>query len=609
MKNRDTEKQRRTESAGQNEAMSRRSFLTTAGLAAGTTLMAGTALGLAGCNGDPPSNEPVKEHWDYKADVVVVGFGGAGACAAIEAANAGSSVIILEKNAEKKHFCNTLMAGGIYHSPDPSGNKEDLKKYLLAMFSGENLPTKSEPEHSPLFVKDIVDKFAEYVSDNIEFMKGLDPDYTVLEHAGAAFPEFPGAEGSKYRAFYSGYGGKFTPPNFPTPDMPKEQTRAGLAFFNCLRTGVKERSDLIEVLFESPAKHLIKNEAGEIVGVIAEQAGELKRVKASKAVVLAAGGYEYNEEMRRAFLEGPGIDGWAFYGTPSNEGDGIRMGIEVGAQLTKVGKAASRLIWSCPDIKHNNCSMGMITDSAGGMGTIIVNAKGERFMNETLITKDPSRYFSYKNAVKMDIITLNFPNLPSYMIIDEKKRLAGPITHLGLSTAGFGFIPWDEKNEIPIEKGWLIKANSIKELAEKIRDTHAPNKKRMDPEALTETMRKYKIMAETGVDAEFGRTNRVRDPQTAVVYDAPFEPIEQAPFYALPLVAGGPNTKGGIQTDGNRHVVDWSNKIIPRLYSAGEMSSVFKFVYQGGGNLTECIVCGRIAGINAAEETPWDEKK
>jgi succinate dehydrogenase/fumarate reductase flavoprotein subunit len=83
-------------------------------------------------------------------------------------------------------------------------------------------------------------------------------------------------------------------------------------------------------------------------------------------------------------------------------------------------------------------------------------------------------------------------------------------------------------------------------------------------------------------------------------------PIGTPPYYALPLYAGGPNSKGGLQADGDRHVIDWNNNPIPRLYTAGEMSSVLKFVYQGGGNLTEGIVCGRIAGENAAAEQPWD---
>jgi succinate dehydrogenase/fumarate reductase flavoprotein subunit len=82
-------------------------------------------------------------------------------------------------------------------------------------------------------------------------------------------------------------------------------------------------------------------------------------------------------------------------------------------------------------------------------------------------------------------------------------------------------------------------------------------------------------------------------------------PIDKPPFYALPLYAGGPNTKGGIAANAEREVLNWEGKPIPRLFTAGEISSALKFVYQGGGNLTECIVFGRIAGRNAAALKPW----
>ena len=82
-------------------------------------------------------------------------------------------------------------------------------------------------------------------------------------------------------------------------------------------------------------------------------------------------------------------------------------------------------------------------------------------------------------------------------------------------------------------------------------------------------------------------------------------PIEKGPFYALPLYPGGPNTKGGIMANARREVLDWEGKAIPRLYTAGEISSALKFVYQGGGNLTECIVYGRIARKNAAALKSW----
>lgn len=592
----------------QEKGVSRRDFFKGAGVAAAGAAMATAGLGLAGCSGGSGAAASSGETWDKEAEVVVVGFGGAGACAAIAAADAGAKVLVLEKNAEDKHLSNTVMSGGIFHSPDPDGDKAALKEYLLAMFSGEDLPTKAEGEQSPLFVDGIVEKFAEYEPKNVEFMQSLDPDFKVIERGGAAFPTFPGAEKSGYKSYNSTYTKSATGPDYPTLDLPKEDTAAGLAFFNCLKTGIADRADKIEIAYEAPGKSLIVNDEGAVIGVVATEGGKDVRVKASKGVILTTGGYEYNEEMRRAFLEGQGITGWAFYGTLSNEGDGIRMGCEVGAQLAKVGKAASRLIWSCPDVQVGPMNVGSITDSVGGAGTVVVNAEGKRFMDETLITKDPSRYFSYKNAVHMDIIDLEYPNDPAYMIIDETKRKQGPLVNTTLSTCGFGIIDWDKDNQNAIDNGWLIKADTIEELAQKIRDSHDLNKGRMDPAVLTATMEQYQKMVDTGVDEEFGRVSAIKNSLTGEVTDPGFQAISTPPFYAMPLVAGGPNTKGGLQADGERHVIDWNNEPIPRLYTAGEISSCFKFVYQGGGNVTECIVCGRIAGENAAAETAWDAK-
>ena len=498
------------------------------------------------------------------------------------------------------------MSGGLFDSPDKDGDFDALCEYLRAQFSGDNLPENPEGEMNPLFVDDIVKKFAELQPDTKDWLVGLDPDFAPISRGQGAFSSFPGEVESKYRSYNSSYSGKAVNQKFPTPDLPKEETAAGLAFFNCLKTGVGDRADKITVSYGTPAKSLIKNEEGEIVGVVAMQGDAEIRVKASKGVVISTGGYEYSEGMRRSFLEGPGITGWAFYGGLNSEGDGIRMATEVGAQLTKVSKVAARLIWACPDVTKNGMKVGANCDVVGTEGTIVVDAHGRRFMDETLITTDPSRYFSYKNATKMDVGTLQYPNIPSYLIVDETKRLAGSLLNLTFSTSAFGVIPWDEKNQTGIDKGWLIKADTIEELAEKIRDEHDLNLGRMDPAVLVETMQKYQQMVDTGVDEEFGRSCIIKDPITEEETNPGFQPIVTPPFYALPLVPGGPNSLGGLMADGDRHVVNWSNEIIPRLYAAGEVASVFLNVTQGGGNITECVVSGRIAGANAAAEAAWD---
>ena len=125
--------------------------------------------------------------------------------------------------------------------------------------------------------------------------------------------------------------------------------------------------------------------------------------------------------MRKAFLEGPGVDGWAFYGTPFNTGDGIEMALRVGAGLMKVGKAASRIIAAVP-IRVNGMKMGLHTDSVGAANSLVIDNYGRRYASETLVTIDPSRYFFYKTAIQFDIQKLDYPRTPSWMIFDETLR-------------------------------------------------------------------------------------------------------------------------------------------------------------------------------------------
>jgi hypothetical protein len=379
------------------ENLSRRSFLAGAGIA-GAAAAIGALAGCGGSAGEPYAATDTGIKWDHEADVVIIGFGGAGATAAVEVANAGKTAIVLEVDAYDTRLSNTRMSGGIFHSPDPTGDKAALKDYLRAMFSGENLATKTEGEQSPLFIESILDKFVEIQPTTKDFVTGLDPDVEAVPFGGAAFPQFPGAEAAKYTTFIPSYTGGNGNVDFPNNQVPKEDTSNGLALMHALETKLETQKEFVTILWETYGKKLLLNDEGTIIGVLALSGGVNGtpiNVKAKRGVIIASGGYEYNEEMRRAFLEGPGITGWAFYGTTSNDGSGIRMGVEVGAQLAKVGKAASRMIFTCPDVIHNNLQVGSITEGVGTQGTYCVNAEGKRFMDETLITRDPSRYFSY----------------------------------------------------------------------------------------------------------------------------------------------------------------------------------------------------------------------
>ena len=558
----------------------RRDFLKTSltGAVAGLTLPAAFSASAAQANSTLPKK------WDLEADVVVLGFGGAGATTAIVAAQNGASVVVLEKNPEDAHISNTRMSGGIFHCPFKDGDPKALKAYAKAMFSGENIPWKEEGE-IPEYSDGLAQLWADLSPSNLEFMQSLDPEFIGGSQPGfdkASFPDFPGAKDSRYNAYRATYTKRMKNFNQVSYKQPKAETSSGEAFWLCLAEGVKKQGDKIRVVWEAPANELLKNAKGEIVGAVAQHKGKKLFVRARKAVVLCTGGYEYSPAMRSAFLEGPGKNGWAFYGTTSNTGDGIAMGMAVGAGLQKVGKSAARVIVPT-QVTFNGLRLGSITPSVGSPNSFVVDNFGKRYEAETKVTDNPSRYFFYKAAVQFDITSLSYPRTPSWMIFDETLRASKPLVGLGISVVGYGLVDWDKDNLKAIESGLILKADTIEELAEKIRN-HPENKSRMVPENLVETVKRFNQYCDDKKDADFGRRA------------ATLGKVEKGPFYAMPLVAGGPNTKGGLLANADRQVLTWEGEPIPHLYCVGEIASALKFVYQGGGNLTECLVYGRHCG-------------
>ncbi len=438
--------------------------------------------------------------------MVILGFGGAGACAAIEAADAGAKVLILEKQPQDKLINNTRMSGGIFHSPDPTGDKQALKAYAKAMFSGENIPGKLEGEQ-PDVSDGLAEAWAEYAPQNVEWLKKLDPAYNTV--AFSRFPARPSRISPGPRKASTGFSAVPSPNKadfaIPTMNAPKSEKMNGEAFF--LSCGRRLRKERPASCGRPRPSGLIMNDKGEVIGVVGKRKdGKEVYCKARRAVIITTGGYEYSLPMRRAFLEGPGVEGWAFYGTPDNTGDGIAMAMMAGAGLAKVGKAASRIIMAVP-IRHHGLKMGLITDSVGGKNSIVIDNYGNRYAAETLVTTDPSRYFFYKEAIKFDITNLNYPRVPSWMVFDETLRANVTITSMGISTAGFGFVPWTKDNMDAVKRGWIMQADTIEGLAAKIKE-HKENMGKMVPENLVKTVTRFNEFCKEGKDDDFDRKAR-----------------------------------------------------------------------------------------------------
>ena len=523
----------------------------------------------------------------YCADIVIIGFGCAGACAAVEAHDSGAGVVVLEKQPQNAHYSNTRMSGGGFHSPRADGSFEALKAYAKAMFSGENLPHKLEGEQ-PEFADELAELWAIHSPHNEAFMRGLDPLFQTVSIANAAFTQFPGAADSGYavvKSTYTGSQGEAVLSD-DTKEAVKTRKQSGEAFHACLATGLQSRR--IPIHYGTAAQSLIVDDDNVVIGVEALCGERRVTYYARCAVIITAGGYEYNVRMRKAFLDGPGIDGWAFYGSPANTGDGIRMALRIGAALAKISSVAGRVICAIPE-RRLGLRIGLNTTGVGKPNEIVVDNHGRRYAGERRITKDPSRYIFYKEALRFDTVTLTYPRIPSWMVFDSTLMRNGPIVNV--AQAAYNRIDWGRDNLNALRNGWILQGATIDELASRIR-AHPDNRGIMDPELLSRTIQTWNGYCAAGDDPDFAREIDTMGP------------VAEPPFYAIPLYPGGPNTKGGLRANARCQVLDWDDRPIPRLYSAGEISSVFQFVYQGGGNLAEGIVFGRVAGWNAAAEQP-----
>src|SRR5262249_15150060 len=142
---------------------------------------------------------------------------------------------------------------------------------------------------------------------------------------------------------------------------------------------------------------------------------------------------------------------------------------------------------------------------------------------------------------------------------------------------------WSDDNSAELAKGWIKAADSLSALAAVLE---------LDPVALVDTVGRWNRCCDARHDLEFGRRLML-------------EPIAAPPFYAVELSPSMLNTQGGPRRNENGQIVRPNGTPIPRLYSAGELGSIYSHLYQGTGNIGECLAFGRISGRNAAAEESW----
>jgi succinate dehydrogenase/fumarate reductase flavoprotein subunit len=497
------------------------------------------------------------------ADLVIAGYGAAGAAAAITAADLGARVVILEKQAADRHTPSIRMSSGAVMAVD---DFDRAMPYLTRCAGG-------------LVPDDVTRAWAEKAVTLLGWMKASGVEVELARGSGGEHPGWAGANAvgcyrhalrnDGLRIDYQAKTAADLKPGYGLkPPHTSRLMRAGNELWAGFTAAVARRP--IEIRWNAAAHRLIRGENGRIIGIEYRQNGNLQRVHGRRGVLLATGGFEFDEELKRQYLKAP----MHFYANPGNSGDGLRMAQAVGADLWHMNLAVGRGIGHFLDETGNALNFVLLMVPGG---YAITDRFGKRFAKE--YSQATLGHAFYNEMLNFDGDEGEYTRIPSYWLFDRRRIEGGPLTSPVTGTMGVGLYDWSTDNRREIARGWVIEAASVEEAARK-----AGLK---DPAAAAREIAAYNAACATGED-------RLGRPKDSLI------PLDQPPFYCVPLYPGGSNTCGGPRRDARARILDVFGEPVPGLFGAGELGQAIGLLYPGGGAaLSEAISFGRIAAEEA----------
>ena len=534
--------------------------------------------------------------WNAEADVIVVGFGGAGACAALEAAQQGASVLVLDRfhgGGATATSGGIIYAGGSTPYQKTAGFEDtvdEMYKYLK-MEIGERVMTDNT-----------LRRFCEESPKSLEW----------LAQAGVPFnaqfcPFKTSYPTDQYYLYYSGSenNGKYKAVAKPSPRGHRAHGKgmSGLAFFQGLEKTVR-KSPNVQVRCQTQVLKLIQSEDGRVIGVegrsippssillrrlhgsitridvklntyMPPMAGILDKMAASimkvrsrpyrararKGVILSAGGFIFNKKMVAEYNE-------IFcrclpLGTFADNGSGISLGQSVGGTVSNMDKMSAWRFYVPPEAL---------------MQGVLVNNEGKRICSEDLYGGKQGEYIVNNGG-------------HAYLVFDSKTYQEAKKQY-GEQCAVF-----QKLTTVPMLLFSRKKAPTLEKLATKIK---------VSPEGLAATMKQYNEIAAKGQPDPLGKMQKR------------FVPQDTPPFYAADCSLSGfadMLTKFGIPTAAitlgglvvnqeTGQVKQADGKDILGLYAAGRnaiglCSNVY---FASGSSIADCVFAGRRAGRNAARQ-------
>ncbi len=551
--------------------LTRRQFLKDAAIASAAV----AATGVLGTT--PVAAAPgVPDKWDVETDVVVVGTG-SGLAVAIEAAEAGAKVLVIDKADHVGGFY--ICAGGSCtmggtHVQKRDGVQDDLEAWYDAEMEASD--HRGRPELVRLYVEKAADTILWLEQLGIKWApisQGVLPGPIKRGHSPAQSPDYPGGDGT------AGGGVVWT-------------------------TVMKRRVDKlgIPVLLKHRMTRIYRPDPkGPVVGIEVNNEGKIINIKARRAVVLAAGGYVDNDRMCQSWdprVAGPdtysdgGVAGYPPYN--ENTGDALLAGLDVGAQLSDMSfvsfiylfyGAKAYWMWEPRDWSKFNLlrGRGLTLGGEGAKRLILVNNEGARYVNEAA-------------EYNPDVPECEFTT--AYMNLKARPRNVWAITDAdgaaNLKWTQDMFAKADPLKNMSLSPDCLAIADTIQALAAKIG---------IDAAKLEATINKYNGFVDAGEDKDFKKPK-------------PLYKLAKGPFFAAKLNLLRHTQVGGMRVNTKMQVLDRSDqqgpavpldkeKVIPNLYATGECTASigWRRVHNKIGHY---ISFARIAGKNAAAEKPLD---
>ena len=558
--------------------------------------------------------------WDQKVDCLVVGAGGAGLCAALVCALKGVDVLLCE--ASDQVGGTTSTSGGTIWIP---GTRQSQR--TSSPDSIEQARIYLDQEVGPWGQVELREAFLQAGPDVIDFLERNSdvhfkvntpyPDYHAEQPGGAlggrALSPLPldgrllgssfsklrpprsefmvlggmmvGRDEIKYliRPWRSWHAFKVTSKmigrylwdrlKYPRGTrLLLGNALVGRLFMSLLNAGgkVSYKSRLIELILEEC----------RVVGAVVEVNGVIQRIHAQRGVIMATGGCAASAQWRAdLFKEGPLPHTLAFEG---NQGEGVQAAIKAGAQLDL--NHASPFFWMPASIlqssAHQTTTYPHIRDRPKP-GLIAINSQGRRFVNEA------NSYHDFVSA--MFVTHADNPTRPAYLICDRRF----------IHEYGLGVIhPVWQMLHFFVKKNYLLSAPSLSELAEKIL---------VDAQSLQETVAQHNQDAVAGTDGLFAKGSQALNRYNGDPGQQPnpcLYPLNQAPFFALPVFPAPIGSSVGLKTNAQAQVLGSDGHPIQGLYACGnDMSSVMGGRYPGPGiTLGPALVFAYLAACHLSDQ-------